>query len=979
MSIRINSAGQIKRIITLFSEPVAWRQGNTEEESYALWKKLFYYLIAYGIIENPIAILTISWDLERGRWYPETPFLVNKKHYDKFVDYILNYYFITQKLGNYKLTDSIYRDFPVKTILSYSFCDDESPKQTTVKVQLRRNGRLDFIKIRNIPTNLIKIDGYDSSDYSNERKRGLEDGLEEKLVSCGDSGYYIINSSDITRAVENDKALLDGINISFNESKFEVFKNRLTTLFEKLAIIEYEAQWSDVIRNAENIAKSICIAGYLAKAKFNSFAHVPSYELDEFSSDANNEQQKIKEVSTGGVLVHCNNKTRCHFDLLRIILNMVNRSKSIVEHRNLVISTTKRYAIRSAVAAIMARNMSHNIGSHILARVDIDDYKRKLCSIKPDLREKIYQEIFREFHKYLQEKSDFLAEISTEPERPFIPAWLFRDIILPFDRQVIIKEFIGRNEGIKDFSQIRIRLFVDNCEIKINSWQCEEGPAQSHTPCKKGLYKICLDSDCSQIVFPEKIENIGKDVLIEVPGTLGKFAIYNILEGFIRNCCKHNTKEIGNRLENERCPVLTVNIAVHEDEDGEHYVCELWDDISEVKDNLVEKMKEKFGAKVIDETGKLNRENWGSAELKICAALLKDVDFLEMNENYENCIEVIKKENKLGYKFYLKKYMRGICIGKRWEDWLKGENMQEKKMEMSTDWISIEKEKLLSLLEELDLKIDHEKVVISIDREKKPDEDTFKNLRWERYNNFWEINSETVSKEPDLSPKDFMEDNVKVGLVISDILGKYQFKPGTHKIILYEKNIQKTAKKLESIVLLILRHLAVSPFPSFINRRHFPLETFIIRKLLNLSSNYQSFIKKLSDYFIYEYFFWNSLEEFEKGKKKLENEIELLPICSREMFDGLYEVVFWHEVGHLIDHLLSSKNSKTCNRESKEAFADLFSLYFAPGINEKVIFFSLAQVSDSSWFKYYKILNKAGEIFKSSSDLDYLNILNKYI
>jgi len=111
----------------------------------------------------------------------------------------------------------------------------------------------------------------------------------------------------------------------------------------------------------------------------------------------------------------------------------------------------------------------------------------------------------------------------------------------------------------------------------------------------------------------------------------------------------------------------------------------------------------------------------------------------------------------------------------------------------------------------------------------------------------------------------------------------------------------------------------------------------------------------------------------------LENEIELLPICSREMFDGLYEVVFWHEVGHLIDHLLSSKNSKTCNRESKEAFADLFSLYFAPGINEKVIFFSLAQVSDSSWFKYYKILNKAGEIFKSSSDLDYLNILNKYI
>jgi len=684
MSIRINSAGQIKRIINLFSEPVAWRQGDTEEELYALWKKLFYYIIAYGIIENPIAILTISWDLVKGRWYPKTPFLVNKKYYDKFMDYILNYYFITRKLGNYKLTDSIYKDFPIKTILSYSFCDGELSKKPKVEVHLRRNGRLDFIKIRDIPASLIKIEGtgYDSSAYSMERKNKnmlQEEFLKEEFFSCGDAGYYIIDNDKITKAVEEDQGLLERIKIDFNTPEFNSFKSSLKTLFEKLAIIEYEAQWSDVIGNVDNIAKSICISGYLAKDKFNCLAHVPSYELDEFSVDAKNGQQKIKEISTGGVLVHCGNKTKCHFDLLRIILNMVNRSRSIVEHRNLVISTTKRYAIRSAVAAIMARNMSHNIGSHILARVDMDDYKRKLCSLKADLREKIYQEIFTEFHKYLQQKSDFLAEISTEPERPFIPAWLFRDIILPFDRQVIIKEFIGRNEGIKDFNQIRIRLFIDNDEIGVSSWQCEVGEAQGHSPCNKGFYKICLDRDCNQIVYPQKIKNTDKDVLIEVPGTLGKFAIYNILEGFIRNSCKHNTKEIDARLKNKCCPILTVNIAVHESEDGEHYVCELWDDISEVKDNLVGEMDKKFSAKIIDEEGKLNRENWGSAELKICAALLKDVDFLIMNENYKKCIEVIQKDNKLGYKFYLKKYMRGITIGKGWEDWLKGEKMEGKK------------------------------------------------------------------------------------------------------------------------------------------------------------------------------------------------------------------------------------------------------------------------------------------------------------
>lgn len=304
-------------------------------------------------------------------------------------------------------------------------------------------------------------------------------------------------------------------------------------------------------------------------------------------------------------------------------------------------------------------------------------------------------------------------------------------------------------------------------------------------------------------------------------------------------------------------------------------------------------------------------------------------------------------------------------------------------MEMSADWITIEKNKLDSLLYEFKLASDQKevRVDITIDRDKEPYVKEFNELRWQGYNDFLKISSNKEPKEPDLSQEGFGEDNEKVGLVISDILGEYKFEKGIHNIVLYEKNIQKTAKQLKSIILLILRHLAVRPFPSFINRRHFPLETFVIRKLLNLSYNYRSFIKKLSDYFIYEYFFWNNLEEFKKGNKKLENEIELLPICSRELFDDLYEITFLHEVGHLVHHLLLKNYDKfnKYNKSSKEAFADLFSLYFAPGLKEKIIFFSLAQISDSSWFGYYKELNKVGKIFKCSTEFDYLKVLKESI
>ena len=118
---------------------------------------------------------------------------------------------------------------------------------------------------------------------------------------------------------------------------------------------------------------------------------------------------------------------------------------------------------RSAISSIMARNMSHNIGSHVIPRSTVDAVKRRLLQMKlwpttdkdlnslktlnlktlkeaQDILIKEAQDILKReesgiriisdlkgrLDEYTQRKSDFLAEITTEPLRTTRPAFFYR-------------------------------------------------------------------------------------------------------------------------------------------------------------------------------------------------------------------------------------------------------------------------------------------------------------------------------------------------------------------------------------------------------------------------------------------------------------------------------------------------------------------------------------------------------------------------
>jgi len=162
-------------------------------------------------------------------------------------------------------------------------------------------------------------------------------------------------------------------------------------------------------------------------------------------------------------------------------------------------------ALRSAVAAIMARNMSHNIGSHILVylkmeriidlflkivsknRINykvlsqkiqelikkineihqgklnsfsfasikdiLDELERSLRSLSTETRWGIFEwiEDTKTFFGYLQHRMDFLAQVSTEWPKWTFSAYFMKDIMRNFLMQRHLLDGIAKSEGLRGF------------------------------------------------------------------------------------------------------------------------------------------------------------------------------------------------------------------------------------------------------------------------------------------------------------------------------------------------------------------------------------------------------------------------------------------------------------------------------------------------------------------------------------------------
>jgi hypothetical protein len=265
-----------------------------------------------------------------------------------------------------------------------------------------------------------------------------------------------------------------------------------------------------------------------------------------------------------------------------------------------------RHALRSAVAAIMSRNMSHQQGSAVIP------YLLSLEGVKDK------EKILTQYLSYIESRMDFVATAATME----FPKWgisvkFIKDIMIGFVSQYGLLECLCKSEGYR-YDNIQFKVYINNSEN-----------------------------------FLEQNINIinEKDVNVWIPGGLtGMHAFYLILENIMRNAAKYNKKD----------SELVVSIKLIEKDDS--YIVQVWDNLSSKIEKVTE-FNNTFRESLIKSTGEKREYAWGFAEMRICAAFLisgTDKDAAGELSNDEECpinaIEVCERgQKKIGYEFKLKK------------------------------------------------------------------------------------------------------------------------------------------------------------------------------------------------------------------------------------------------------------------------------------------------------------------------------------
>ena len=293
---------------------------------------------------------------------------------------------------------------------------------------------------------------------------------------------------------------------------------------------------------------------------------------------------------------------------IEIALYKHNAEKTIVEQH-----------VKSAVSAIMSRNMSHNIGGHILINIEKNISNFKDNDIQYLLR-------------YLRGRMYFLVQIFADWPTLSLPVRFLQDLMYRFFQQINILQYIGASEKL-NYNNLKFYFHFINGENTIT-------------------FKPLDKKDCEEINKQRK-EFLKYDKWLSIVGsTTGLHAFYVILENIIRNAAKHSYFDSGN---------LEIHIRLNENDKS--YQVEIWDNVSIVKKNkdkeneLDCQIRTKIETPIITDQGKMQKGNWGITEMKIASAFLQKADYRLLGQKGKINYDILKADRELYNNSYVLKYI----------------------------------------------------------------------------------------------------------------------------------------------------------------------------------------------------------------------------------------------------------------------------------------------------------------------------------
>ena len=380
---------------------------------------------------------------------------------------------------------------------------------------------------------------------------------------------------------------------------------------------------------------------------------------------------------------------------LSLLMNIIFSSWAIYDWADFRYFKDALTSTKAAIGAIMARNGSHNIGSHVLAALSHN------VGTMPD---------DRVLYQYIQHRMDYIATATTE-----LPVWnqplsFVGNLVRTFLMQRHLLDYITGSEGLKAYQfQNRtvdtmnegcqpntIRLHVrrvgddDSGWTEENNYSVEESKAQNFIP-----YPECPVSENALL----------HDLEVAIPGGIvGQHAFFTILENILRNAAKHEWAKL-KKDEKERAKRKYLDVHVDFKDNPEEGIVEVvaWTDneygrihygkdayagkskslspleieeyLSKDKDDEGldlsgldadhKKLQVRMARSFIGTSGGLRKENWGLAEMRISAGYLNtagisEIGGLDKKQSSElNLIKPIMVLNGdhycLGYHFHMPK------------------------------------------------------------------------------------------------------------------------------------------------------------------------------------------------------------------------------------------------------------------------------------------------------------------------------------
>jgi len=303
--------------------------------------------------------------------------------------------------------------------------------------------------------------------------------------------------------------------------------------------------------------------------------------------------RNVYEIAPGQFIhITLNNKVQFKellYTLRAIFQPLMTPYLDSIYYDKIVKQTAVNSAIEAGASRVMSRNLSHNIGSHVIESIASEEKFRQYFEERFD-KEKQLEMIAKYSSKLLrhvEERMDIIADMATGSPKFLYPESIC-DFLNDFQENHILLDHIS---GIKNKTRKNIRLVYSSID------------------------------ETQRLALPH--------------AWLGIQAFYVIIENIIRNAFKHTATDFN---------VLTLNIMVVEPSNSpeNHELLQIkisphFDGGNQLNKKQVEKdqkdIQKIINQSILDtETNKLRLGNWGILEMKIAAAYLRGIEIYTIDQ-----------------------------------------------------------------------------------------------------------------------------------------------------------------------------------------------------------------------------------------------------------------------------------------------------------------------------------------------------------